>query len=197
MCKNRQMSLNQGLKLNSDVIEKVSWGIDMCTGVSLLDLLPKDMPMAVKSQFVEMKLVYACQQQGENGFDIREALRFIIDIKDHPRFNESDRDLAKRLLRAINNCRKKNEEHFKVHSKGLGIFCKRPDGIKANTMIVEYFGEIYLPWLWYEKQDVLKDGQNKNALSKELPDFYNIQLERHFNDEKGFDILVSPFRLSF
>lgn len=81
--------------------------------------------------------------------------------------------------------------HFRVHSKGIGIFCKRPEGIKASNLIVEYFGEIYSPWSWYEKQDVLKQGQNKSVLSKELPDFYNITYERHQDDPSGYDILVS------
>lgn len=39
-CQNRQMSLKQGLVLGKDVVEKISWGIDMCTGVNLLNLLP-------------------------------------------------------------------------------------------------------------------------------------------------------------
>lgn len=38
------MSLNQGLKLDEDVIEKISWGIDMGTAVNLMALLPRDMP---------------------------------------------------------------------------------------------------------------------------------------------------------
>jgi hypothetical protein len=50
----------------------------------------------------------------------------------------------------------RNRNYFRVHSKGIGIFCKRQDGIKASNLIVEYFGEIYQPWNWYEKQDVLK-----------------------------------------
>jgi hypothetical protein len=38
------MSLNQGLKLGKDIEEKISWGIDMCTAVNLLFLLPKNIP---------------------------------------------------------------------------------------------------------------------------------------------------------
>lgn len=88
-------------------------------------------------------------------------------------------------------CRGQNKKYFKVHSKGIGIFCKRKEGIKANNLIIEYFGEIYQPWYWYEKQDVLKQGQNQNKISKELPDFYNITYERHQDDPQGYDILVN------
>jgi len=41
--------------------------------------------------------------------------------------------------------------HFRIHSKGLGIFCKKEDGIEGNSLVVEYFGEIYKPWHWFEK----------------------------------------------
>lgn len=69
-----------------------------------------------------------------------------------------EKDLAKIIMTAIMNVKTKNEEHFRVHSKGLGIFCKRSEGIAPSSLVVEYFGEIYPPWLWYEKQDVLKQG---------------------------------------
>lgn len=47
------------------------------------------------------------------------------------------------MLRAIKNFSGEVDPHFRVHSKGLGIFCKRKEGIKCNSLIVEYFGEIY------------------------------------------------------
>jgi hypothetical protein len=50
----------------------------------------------------------------------------------------------------------KNTIHFKVHTKGVGIFCKKKEGIETNSLVVEYFGEIYRPWHWFEKQDVIK-----------------------------------------
>ena len=58
-----------------------------------------------------------------------------------------------------------------------------------NEIISGYFGEIYPPWYWYEKQDIIK----QKKLDKELPDFYNIMLERLKNDEKGYDlVMVDP-----
>lgn len=121
---------------------------------------------------------------------MREGLKYIINLTDDPRFSQFDREMAELVLSGINMVRDKNETHFRVHSKGIGIFCKRPEGIKASNLIIEYFGEIYQPWSWYEKQDVLKQGQNKSQLSKELPDFYNITYERHNDDPSGYDILV-------
>ena len=117
------------------------------------------------------------------------------------RFSQADKELAQIILDAVNMCiqynsssngivESKTDPHFRVHSKGLGIFCKQAQGISKDNLIVEYFGEIYAPWYWYEKQDVLKQGQNKGMLSKELPEFYNIYYERHFDDPQGYDILT-------
>lgn len=51
--------------------------------------------------------------------------------------------MAAIVLSGIKMFKDKIERHFRVHSKGIGIFCKRKDGIKASNLIVEYFGEIY------------------------------------------------------
>ena len=84
------------------------------------------------------------------------ALTYILDSEDTLLFNTTDKELALIILTAINQLKGGVDPHFRVHSKGLGIFCKRPEGIKQNALIVEYFGEIYQPWHWYERQDILK-----------------------------------------
>lgn len=91
---------------------------------------------------------------------------------------------------AIINLPTKNEYHFRVHTKGVGIFCNMKSGIKKDSLVVEYFGEIYRPWHWFEKQDVIKQGQNANKLPKDLPEFYNILFERHLDDPNGYNILT-------
>lgn len=59
--------------------------------------------------------------------------------------------VARVVYDAILNFPEKNEIHFKIHTKGVGIFCNRKEGIKLNTLVVEYFGELYRQWHWYEK----------------------------------------------
>ncbi|CDW80460.1 set domain protein [Stylonychia lemnae] len=189
-CQNRQMKLQQALKFDTDVIEKISWGIDMGTAVNLMALLPRDMPLRLQSDFIEKRLVFAVHQQGDKGYDVREALKYIISEEKNPRFRSFERNLAQIVLSGIGMIRDNVERHFRVHSKGIGIFCMKKEGIKASNLIIEYFGEIYQPWNWYEKQDVLKQGQNKSNLSKDLPDFYNITYERHHDDPQGYDILM-------
>jgi hypothetical protein len=56
------MSLRQGLKLGVDIVEKISWGIDMCTAVNLLILIPKNIPIKMQSELIEKKVVFAIQQ---------------------------------------------------------------------------------------------------------------------------------------
>ena len=65
-------------------------------------------------------------------------------------------------------------------------------GIQSHDFVTEYFGEIYPPWRWFEKQDVIKTYMKTKKWNKNsLPDFYNIMLEIHKKDPKGYDILVS------
>ena len=129
----------------------------------------------------------ACQ--GNNGWDIRESLNFIINAEDIG-YSKADKELAEIVLSALKAQPGSQEENFKIHCKGLGVQCKRKEGIKANQFVTEYFGEIYPSWRWYEKEDVIKHGQNKKKLSKDLPDFYNIMLERHVDDPEGYNCLT-------
>ena len=91
------------------------------------------------------------------------ALKYIItaDLSNEiikTKYTKEDTEIAQVLHDAITNLPTKNENHFRIHSKGLGIFCKKVEGISTNTLVIEYFGEIYRPWHWFEKQDVIKQG---------------------------------------
>ena len=66
----------------------------MATAVNLIYLLPKNIPSKLQSDFIENKLVFAIQQQGERGYDIREALRFMVNDITNTRFTEFDREIA-------------------------------------------------------------------------------------------------------
>jgi len=96
--------------------------------------------------------------------------------------------LAIKLLKILNSkLIKINPQYlFQAYSKGIGIFCIKEDGIVINEYISGYFGEIYPPWLWFEKQDIIKSKKLEN----DLPDFYNIMLERHKFDEDGYNVLM-------
>ena len=57
-----------------------------------------------------------------------------------------------------------SNEFFRIHTKGKGAKCVAKEGIKRGTFIVEYFGEIYEPWRWYEREDFIKEVLKKKKL---------------------------------
>ena len=84
-------------------------------------------------------------------------------------------------------------EHFRIHPKGKGVRCIRKAGIPANSVICEYLGEIYPPWLWFEKQDLLRSKLRDLNMHHNLPEFYNIVMERPASSPSGYDLLfVDP-----
>lgn len=100
-------------------------------------------------------------------------------------FRRNSYYLSENLIKVKENSTS-TETCFTAFCKGLGIFCNRKEGIQTNQLISPYLGEIYPQWFWFEKQDLIK---SKN-LDKDLPDFYNIQLERLRSDDKGYNLLM-------
>jgi hypothetical protein len=47
-------------------------------------------------------------------------------------------------------------------------------------------GELYPPYRWCEKLDVVSQAQNEYNLKPTLPEFYNILLERPRKDKNGY-----------
>ena len=72
--------------------------------------------------------------------------------------------------------------------QGQGIFAKR--SLPRHTFVGEYLGELYAPWRWFEKQDLLR----KRNPAQSLPDFYNICLERPPEVQGGRDVVFVEVR---
>ena len=116
----------------------------------------------------------------------------------------SKKDLCFLQVLSENLILKEVRQCIRAFCKGSGIVCKEKEGIKKNQLIVQYFGEVYTPTQWYNKQDSIKSiqiqakkkklkGQLKH-LSKffdddSVPEFYNIMLEKHKTDPSGYDVL--------
>ena len=77
---------------------------------------------------------------------------------------------------------------FRIHSKGTGV-CTSDSGISPHVVVCEYLGELYPPYRWCERQDVIEQAQRHFRLKPALPDFYNILLERPRHDERGYGLL--------
>ncbi|ETO21431.1 hypothetical protein RFI_15773 [Reticulomyxa filosa] len=87
------------------------------------------------------------------------------------------------------------EEFFPIYPKGNGIVCIDSNGIQKNEFIIEYFGEAYPAWRWYEKCDLQKQLERALPNAPNVPDFFNIVLERHKDDPDGYDVVfVDPIR---
>ena len=83
------------------------------------------------------------------------------------------------------------DDHFRIHPKGTGVICTNKNGIRPDVFVSEYLGEIYPPYRWCEKLDVLRKVQNMYGVKPALPDFYNILLEKHRNNSDGYGQLLS------
>ena len=130
---------------------------------------------------------YLCQ----NITDTKEKLIFIDEVAKMLRGVDV---LLKQLkIKQLREC-------VKPYSKGLGVVCINPEGIKKNSLIIKYFGEVYPPWYWYLKQDAIKSflSQLKKGKFKKLSqyktdynmEFYNIFLEKHRTEPNGTELLV-------
>ncbi|CAG9332609.1 unnamed protein product [Blepharisma stoltei] len=198
ICMNRQISDHQEKQLWLDVVETPTWGFDTYTYRNIFVYLR--VPFDPYSYcFIDKALPKAINSVKWNSWDIREALDLIL--KDtRGTFNLLDMKYAHGLLNAINALigvygadAVLNE--FKIHPKGTGVVCINRAGIPANSLVVEYSGELYTPALWFEKQDALKNANNTmkrraNDAGECLPDFYNIMIERHMDDPAGYDVMV-------
>ena len=188
-CKNREIRDKNFLELGKDVDVGLSWGLDVFTWYNIMYLLPTNLDFWVKYDFIMHTLQKSVMCQGANGWDIKECLKYIVSSNDIE-YTTADKEISEIMLSAIETRPDIQEKYLKIHCKGLGVRWQKKQGIKANEFIIEYFGEIYPSWRWYEKEDVIKSGQNKNKLSKELPDFYNIIFERHHDDPEGYNCLT-------
>jgi hypothetical protein len=103
-------------------------------------------------------------------------------------FSERDHFYADLLMRNYDLAEDKTG--FRVHTKGKGAICIDRKGIDQGSFIVEYFGEIYEPWRWYDREDFIKEVLKKKKLKNYIPEFYNIYLEKHLDEPLGYDILV-------
>lgn len=130
--------------------------------------------------WIEQVLLPAIHNQGENGWDIFQAL---AEVRLSAEAN-GDAASASAAAAVENRARDVGYNYFRLHPKGTGLICRRPGGLPRLTFVEEYFGEIHCPWRWFELQDAVK-----KITGDELPDFYNIVLERPKDDPDGYDVL--------
>jgi len=193
-CQNRQISKREVKKLGEDVVEMPTWGFDVLTYRTVLAYLrhPLSDDMHV---FIAKKLPKAINRVKQDPWDMRQAAILII-TEQESFFTLKEKRYAQGLLNAIDGLTALLDptevlKYFRVYPKGIGVVCTTKAGFQANELIVPYIGELYSPTQWYERQDITKALlKNSKNYTGQLPDFYNIMLERHFEDPEGYDVLM-------
>lgn len=105
-----------------------------------------------------------------------------------------NRAFAQAVLHAVNEY---GVDEFRIHPKGTGVVCIRPEGILPHVLVADYLGELYPSYRWCERIDVVQQAQQTYEIKPVLPDFYNILLERPKHDPAGYSThrLIVSFRL--
>ena len=131
--------------------------------------------------FVEKHLLPAVNAGGAKGWDMRLAIQKVIAAAKAAQ----DYKLKKEAQAVLARLETVGIEYFRIHPKGRGILCDRPEGFPPVTFVAEYLGQLYSAQQWFELQSA---GKKANE-SGELPDFYNIVIERPKDDCGGYDAL--------
>ncbi len=198
---NMSGALNQPpLALNTDLIEVPVWGIDCYTHYNLQAVLSAHTCAVwgtTKSQeeckrnareWIERKLLsgindHALKAEQAGTRDITMDL-VLKDMQSNSTASETDRLAAAEVLKAL----KVNRNMFHCHPKGTGVVCKRLGGIPADVFVNKYLGELYPTWRWSQKLGAVEATQTLYGIKPDLPDFYNILLERPRICSRGYNI---------
>uniref|UniRef100_A0A7I4A821 CCHC-type domain-containing protein n=1 Tax=Physcomitrium patens TaxID=3218 RepID=A0A7I4A821_PHYPA len=181
-------------RLGEEVLEQEVYGIDPYTYNLLLNTMPADTESFTDKQkqlFIEEKLLRALNREvssftGSGKAPMEYSLEKVIshicsDVHADQPLQVFCRSLLKNMKSHLN-------DKYVAYRKGLGVVCNKPEGFDDGDFVVEFFGEVYPPWRWYEKQDGIRALQKKEK--EPAPEFYNIVFERPKGDSLGYDVLV-------
>mmetsp|Transcript_11397 Transcript_11397/g.31701 ORF Transcript_11397/g.31701 Transcript_11397/m.31701 type:complete len:1269 (-) Transcript_11397:54-3860(-) len=202
-CPNRDVHKGSRISFDKDLEERDVWGFDCYTRRNIEDALVEcgvfgegvpvhsvpDVParnvvgdavLASVSEFVDTVLMPGINANTSGrAWDIRSTLEAVI------KENEGDGKIATACKAIRDRVDESGLNYFRIHPKGCGVICVRPEGIRKATFVSNYLGEVYLSSRWFQLQDCIKKFNPKQALN----DFYNIVLERPCDDPGGYDVL--------
>ncbi|EOX99202.1 hypothetical protein QUC31_014751 [Theobroma cacao] len=182
-------------QLGDEVLEQEVYGIDPFTHNLLLDSMPEELewPLVDKQYFIEDVLLRTLNKQvrhftGTGNTPMMYPLQPVLD--DIKRVAEADCDIrtmrmCQGILKAIDA---RPDDNYVAYRKGLGVVCNKEGGFGEEDFVVEFLGEVYPVWKWFEKQDGIRLLQKNNK--DPAPEFYNIYLERPKGDAEGYDLVV-------
>ncbi|XP_073279990.1 histone-lysine N-methyltransferase ATXR3-like [Primulina huaijiensis] len=181
--------------LGDEVIEQEVYGIDPYTHNLLLDSMPEesDWSLLDKHLFIEDVLLVVLNKQVRSFtgagntpmvYPLKPVFEEILDTAEENHDRRTVR-LSQLILKSIDS---RPEDHYVAYRKGLGVVCNKEGGFCEDDFVVEFLGEVYPAWKWYEKQDGIRSLQKNNK--DPAPEFYNIYLERPKGDADGYDLVV-------
>ena len=200
----------KGCVLGENITIRDVWGIDCHTrkSVQTAVLEAKRMGTAAKHGDVCDDADFICRwllpfinkQPSELAWDMRNSLRSICDYcqssdateKFSASYLAEVEKAARTVLEKYRLWGENAMHNFRIHPKGRGVVCTAADGIPSDSFVAEYAGEVYPAWRWCERQNALDSLQMQCSGGKitALPDFWNMQLERHKDDPDGLGILT-------
>ncbi|GAB4825090.1 hypothetical protein Ancab_007965 [Ancistrocladus abbreviatus] len=182
-------------QLGAEVIEQEVYGIDPYTHNLLLDSMPKgvEWPLVEKHVFIEDVLLRTLNKQVRHFtgtgntpmiYPLKPVIQEILETAEKE-FDMRTLKLFEAILQAIDS---RPEDNYVAYRKGLGVVCNKEGGFGEDDFVVEFLGEVYPAWKWYEKQDGVRSLQKNHK--DPAPEFYNINLERPKGDADGYDLVV-------
>ena len=144
---------------------------------------PSEKPPSVTKP-VESNLSSPRRKAPESSVFLRTALESKIKNSGPPWLKT-----AARLLRQAADSLDEDDGFFRIHPKGHGSVVIGEHGLKANSLVTYYRGEVYPAWRWCEKLDAIEKTQKDLNLRPNLPDFYNMAMERPKKDPRGYGML--------
>ncbi len=199
---NMSGALNQPpLALGTDLVEVPVWGIDCYTYYNVLSLLSRSTCTVwgttkcqeeckrkarewIERKFLSCINCHALEAEQAGTRDITMDL-VLNGMQSDSRASQTDRLAAAEVFKAF----KVNRNMFHCHPKGTGVVCQRIGGIPADVFVNKYLGELYPAWRWSQKLGAVEATQTLYGIKPDLPDFYNILLERPRVCYRGYNIL--------
>ncbi|XP_008793621.3 histone-lysine N-methyltransferase ATXR3-like [Phoenix dactylifera] len=181
--------------LGVEVLEQEVYGIDPYTHNLLLDSMPEepDWLLADKHKFIEELLLRTLNKlvrhfTGTGNTPMVYPLQPVVEeiLKDAE--DGGDARIVKMCQAILKAIRSRPDDNYVAYRKGLGVVCNKEGGFGEDDFVVEFLGEVYPAWKWFEKQDGIRSLQKNNQ--EPAPEFYNIYLERPKGDCDGYDLVV-------
>ncbi|XP_061369493.1 histone-lysine N-methyltransferase ATXR3-like [Gastrolobium bilobum] len=182
-------------QLGNEVIEQEVYGIDPFTHNLLLDSMPEELDWSLQEKhlFIEDILLRTLNKQvryftGTGSTPMSYALQPVIEEIERCAEEHCDAKMVRMCQGIVKAMASRPDDKYVAYRKGLGVVCNKEEGFGEDDFVVEFLGEVYPVWKWFEKQDGIRSLQKSSK--DPAPEFYNIYLERPKGDADGYDLVV-------